>query len=326
MFMFMNKTSKIPIGVIGVGTMGQHHARIISQTPGVTLSGIFDANPERACEISGRHNCRVFESLNQALECSRAVCVAAPTTTHLEIGRECLGRGLHVLMEKPIADSVAGAAELARLGEKHGVTLMAGHVERYNPAIMKMMETLADAGEEIISIDIRRLAPFDGSRCMDVDVLYDLMIHDIDLALDLAKSTIKEVHATARPVFSHKNDVAHTLIEFENGITATLWTGKCSPRKLREITVCTRTRQLVADTLNKKLRLHVAEELNLQADGVCFMAGIREKEIPVPDVEPLRAELEDFISAICDSRAPVVNGQRALLAMEALEMVASKLG
>ncbi len=323
----MNRDNKrIAVSVIGVGTMGQHHARIISRNPTVLLSGIFDADPVRASEISGRHNCRVFRSLDQALECSQAVCVASPTTTHLEIGRECLSRGLHVLMEKPLAHSVAGAAELVDLGKKHGVTLMAGHVERYNPAIMKMMEILADTDEEIISVDIRRLAPFDGSRCMDVDVLYDLMIHDIDLALDLAKSSIKNVHAVARPVFSEKNDVAHTLIEFENGVIATLWTGKCSPRKLREITVCTRTRQLIADTLNKKLTLHVAQELNLQADGVCFMGRIEEREIPVPDIEPLRAELDDFISAISGARPPVVNGQRALLAMEALEMVAAKLG
>ncbi len=317
--------TKLAIAVIGVGSMGRHHARLVAANDRTTLTGIYDPDPCRAQEIADLYNCRIFDSLNGALSQSQAVCIAAPTSLHVHIGRECLNRGLHVLMEKPLADNPEGAAELVEAARKAHVVLMVGHVERYNPATQKLFEMLRQSNEEILSIDIHRLTPFDGSRCMDVDVLYDLMIHDVDLALDLAKAPVKIVHAAARKVFSDKNDMAHTLITFYNGVIASLWTGKCSPRKLREITVSTRSRQYVLDTLNKTLTLHVAEEMPAQDLNTCFMGKIEEHRIPIEDGEPLGIELDDFVSALLENKQPIVDGSRALESLRVLEMIRAEL-
>jgi predicted dehydrogenase len=322
----MKTTGKNPrIGVVGVGTMGQHHVRIISHTPGVTLSGLFDPDVARAEEICSRHGCQALASLDDLLNKSDAVCVAAPTSLHLEIGLKCIQRGLHVLMEKPLADSVSGAAKLVEAANAAGLVLMVGHIERYNPAIGKMMEILRDANEQVISISADRMAPFDGTRCMDVDVLHDLMIHDIDVAMEIADSPIAHVHATGRPVFSQKTDIAHTVLEFENHAIATIWTGKCSPKKVRTTTVTTRRHYMVADTITKSLTVYTADELPAMADGVRLMGNIRMESVDVPDEEPLRRELEDFFQAIQGGTRPLVDGRRGLAALEALELVSAAM-
>ncbi len=321
----MKSYENLRVGVIGVGTMGQHHVRIVSSTPGVSLTGLYDPDIARAAEICSRHGCVSFTDLDRLLDGCDAVCIASPTVTHLELGRKCLERKLHVLMEKPLAHNLASGTELVDLAANAGVVLMVGHVERYNPAVIKLMETLKDTSEEIISVDCRRLAPFDGSRCIDADVLYDLMIHDVDLALEIADSPVLNVTASGRPVFSDKTDVAHARIEFENRAIAVFWTGKCSPKKVRTISVATPSRFLVADTLDKTLMMHSAEQLPAMTDGICLMGQIRAEEIAVPDEEPLRRELEDFFRAVKDQAAPIVHGQRALAAMETLDFVARSI-
>lgn len=309
------------VGVVGVGTMGQHHVRIISQTSDVSLAGFYDPDPVRAQEICERHGCECLASLDALLDESDAVTVAAPTSMHFEIGEKCLNRGIHVLMEKPLAHELEAAARLVDLSQKTGLVLMVGHVERYNPAVGKLMELLRGEPEEIISVEARRLAPFDGSRCIDVDVLYDLLIHDIDLALEIADSSVHSVSAVGRPVFSQKTDVAHTRIEFTSHTTAVFSTAKCSPQKVRTITVTTPRRSLVADTLSRTLTVYKAEELPTTGNNVCIMGNIQKEEIPVLDEEPLRRELDDFFRAIRGGRRPLVDGERGLRSLEALALV-----
>ncbi len=321
----MKSYKNLRVGVIGVGTMGQHHVRIVLSTPGVSLTGLYDPDISRAAEICSRHGCVSFADLDALLDGCDAVCIAAPTITHLELGKKCLERGLHVLMEKPLAHDLASAAELVDQANKAEVVLMVGHVERYNPAVIKLMETLKESGEEIISVDCRRLMPFDGSRCIDADVLYDLMIHDVDLALEIADSPVLNVTASGRPVFSDMTDVAHARIEFQNSAVAVFWTGKCSPKKVRTISVATPSRFLVADTLDKTLMMHTAEQLPAMTDGLCLMGEIRAEQILIPDEEPLRRELEDFFRAVKDQAAPIVHGQRALAAMETLDLLGKSI-
>jgi predicted dehydrogenase len=309
------------VGVIGVGTMGQHHVRIISQTPDVILAGFHDPDPLRAQEICDRHGCECFATIDTLLAECDAATVAAPTSLHFEIGEKCLNRGIHVLMEKPLAHELEAAARLVNLSRKAGPVLMVGHVERYNPAVAKLIDLLHQEPEEIISIDARRLAPFDGSRCLDVDVLYDLLIHDIDLALEIADSSIRSVSAVGRPVFSQQTDVAYTRIEFEGRVTAVFSTAKCSPQKVRTITVTTPRRSLVADTLARTLTVYTAEELPATENNVCVMGNLRKEDVPVPDEEPLRRELEDFFRAIREGVQPLVGGERGLRALEALALV-----
>ena len=274
------------VGVVGVGTMGQHHVRIISQTPDVSLAGFYDPDRLRAQEICGRHGCECFATLDKLLDESDAVTVAAPTSLHFETGEKCLNRGLHVLMEKPLAHELEAAARLVVLSQKTGLVLMVGHVERYNPVVGKLIDLLRGEQEEIISIDAHRLAPFDGSRCLDVDVLYDLLIHDIDLALEIAGSSILSVSAVGRPVFSQKTDVAHTRIEFQGQVTAAFCTAKCSPRKVRTLTVTTPRRALVADTLSRTLTLYTRgrtlhHRKRRMRDGKPFRTTCRFRRFPI---------------------------------------------
>ncbi len=313
------------VGVVGVGTMGTHHLRLVGQSPSVTLTGFYDPDSARADAMCRLHDCACFNTLDELMDKSDAITVAAPTSLHAEIGERCLKRGLHLLMEKPLAHNVQGAARLVGLARQANVVLMVGHVERYNPAVTKLFELLQKTPGDIISIDARRLAPFDGSRCMDVDVLHDLLIHDIDLALEIAGSSIKTISATGRRVFSNQLDVAHVRIEFQNSTTAVFWTGKCSPRKVRSLTVTTPTRQFVADTLAHSLTVYSAEQLPAMTDGVCFMGNLREETVPIPVEEPLRREFDDFFKSIAQGTTPVVDGQRALQAMRALTLVSRSI-
>lgn len=308
-----------------MGTMGRHHVRILSQMPDVLLAGLYDPDVARAAELCARHGCESRADIEDLLDRCDAVSIAAPTSLHAEIGERCIERGIHLLVEKPLAHDVPAALRLVESARKAGLVLGVGHVERYNPAIGKMMELLADPREEIVSIDIRRLAPFDGTRCMDVDVLYDLLIHDIDLALEIADSDIVGVSAFGRPVFSGQTDAVHVRVDFRNRCTAVFWAAKCSPRKVRSITVTTRRRYLEADTLSNTLTVDTAEAFPAGDDGVCFMRDITSEEVPVPEEEPLRRELEDFIRAVRERRSPLVDGERALKALRALEQVADSM-
>ncbi len=287
--------------------------------PSVRMMGLYDPDPQRSDAMCAAHGCTAFTTIEQLLDQVDAVSVAAPTSLHLEIGQVCLERGIHVLMEKPLAHSVKAAEQLVNIAEKAGLVLMVGHVERYNPAVRKLMDLLHAAPEPIVSIDARRLMPFDGTRCLDVDVLHDLLIHDVDLVLEIAGAPVSRVSAVGRPVFSSQTDVAHTRIDFANQVTAVFWTGKCSPKKVRTLVVTTPARYLEVDTLTRSLIVHTAEQLPEPTNGVCLMGCIRSESVPVPDEEPLWVEIEDFVRAVKDGGRPLVDGNRALAAMKTLE-------
>jgi len=317
--------SHLRVGVVGAGTMGQHHVRVLSQTSGIIFAGLYDSDSSRAKEICLRHGCDSFRDLEELLERIDAVTIAAPTSLHWEIGGKCLERGIHTLMEKPLAHDLPSARSLVELARRAGAVLMVGHIERYNPAIGKMMEILRSEPEDIVSIEARRLSPFDGSRCLDVDVLHDLLIHDIDLALEIADSPITKVSAVGRPLFSQRIDVAHTTIEFENRTIAVFWTAKCSPKKTRSITVCTPSRYIEADTLAHSLTVYKARDMPKMASGVCLMGDIRREDIEVLYEEPLRREIDDFVRAVREGVPPTVDGERGLAALQALDMVTRSL-
>lgn len=313
------------IGVVGAGHMGRHHVRIVSQAPDVILAGLYDTDPSVMSRLSTQYGCRAYESLDELLDDVDAVTVGAPTSEHVTIGEKCLKRGKHVMMEKPLADYPDGAARLVELAQKVGAILMVGHVERYNPVITKLLELLREDQEEIVSLDARRLTPFDGSRCLDVDVLYDLLIHDIDLALEIVDSPVARVSASGRPVFSSQIDVAHARIEFESGSVAVFWAGKCSPKKVRTLTVTTPSCYFEADTLCQSLSVYKAAELPSLEEGLCFMGEIEVTNIDIAADEPLRLELQDFFDAVRNGHPPLVDGSRALRGLNTLDLVAQSI-
>jgi virulence factor len=313
-----NQTSKLRIGVIGAGSMGRHHVRVLSELEGITFTGFFDPDTERANELCSRHRCAAYPSPEDLLKKSEAICIAAPTSLHFEIGMKCLKRGIHVLMEKPLAESVDKARKLVAEAEKRNLVLSVGHIERFNPATIKFFEIYNAGDEPAVSIEARRLSPFDGSRCMDVDVLHDLMIHDIDIVLEAANSEPKRIFAVGHPIFSDRTDVAHAIIDFEKGCSASLWTAKCSPKKLRRTRIITRNSLFELDTLNKTLSVHRAATIPIGSGDACMMTDISVEQIDCAGEEPLRNEIIDFIEAVCAIRTPVVDGHRALRSLKIL--------
>jgi predicted dehydrogenase len=321
----MTNSDKIRIGVIGVGSMGRNHARVLSQNENCDFIGIYDVDEARAAQICEAYGCQGFGNLDSILNSIDAVVVAAPTFLHGDLGTECLNRGKHTLMEKPLAASVVEAESLVKLAEAKGVILMVGHIERYNPAISLMISNIKKNKEPVISFEARRLNPFDGTRCLDVDVLYDLLIHDVDLALEIADSEILNIISFGKEVYSNLVDDAHTLLRFKNGITAVFWTSKCSPRKIREIAVTTKTRFYQADSITRTLTIHTSRDVNPLSDGVCQMGDIEVEEILQAQKEPLRAEIDDFLRSIETNSSPTANGRRALNSLVVLEQISKNL-
>ncbi|MCX5872494.1 MAG: Gfo/Idh/MocA family oxidoreductase [Deltaproteobacteria bacterium] len=316
----------VKVGVVGVGSMGRNHARVLSQVEECDFVGIYDVNEFRAGEICASYGCKGFRELDKLLNEVDAVVVAAPTWLHGELGEKCLGHGIHVLMEKPLAANLEEAEKLVRLSEENDLILMVGHIERYNPAVSLMIDIIKKNREPVISIEARRLNPFDGTRCLDVDVLYDLLIHDIDLALEIADSDIVDIFAVGRKVYSNLIDDAHILVQFENGITAVFWTSKCSPRKIREINVTTRTRFFQSDTISRTLTIHSAKDITSEVDGgICLMGDFVVEEFCRAEKEPLRAEIEDFLDSIKNNRSPITDGRRALDSLMVLDQIAKSL-
>lgn len=313
------------VGVVGVGSMGHNHARILAEIDNCELVGIYDVNETRAQQICNSYRCAGFGDLDALLSKVQAVVIATPTITHGHLGQKCLDLGIHVLMEKPLASSIGEAEKLVRIARQKNLVLMAGHVERYNPSVDLMLELIKENGEPVISIEARRLNPFDGSRCLDVDVLYDLLIHDIDIALEISNSTVNHICSVGTKVYSDLIDDAHTLLQFDNGVTAVFWTSKCSPRKIREINVTTRTRFYSANTINRSLTVHAAKNVDSTIDGVCLMREVGVEEIVKKNQEPLKAEIEDFLSSIHSGGSPTTNGQRALQSMILLDKISKNL-
>ncbi|MDA8408726.1 MAG: Gfo/Idh/MocA family oxidoreductase [Deltaproteobacteria bacterium] len=322
----MKTKSKITrIGVAGVGSMGGNHARVLSRISVCDFVGIYDVDQSRSQEICNSYNCRGFKDLDELIDEVDAVIVAAPTHLHGSLGEKLLRRGIHVLMEKPLAAGLPEAERLVRLSEENHLILMVGHIERYNPAVSLMIDKINENREPVVSFEARRLNPFDGTRCMDADVLYDLLIHDIDIALEIASSDISRIYAVGEKVYSNLVDNTHTLLRFLNGIVATFWTSKCSPRKVREINVTTRSRFYNANTLTRTLTIHTAGNINVDKGGACKMEDIGVEEIREHHREPLRSEIEDFLHSIENDSSPTTNGRRALDSLIVLDQIAKKL-
>lgn len=305
--------------------MGQNHVRVLSQIPECDFVGIYDVDKFRARQICELYNCQGFENLDQMLKKVDAIIIAAPTSFHGNLGQKCFDHDVHVLMEKPLAANLFEAENLVRVSQRNDLILMVGHIERYNPAVSLMIDKIAQNQEPLVSFEARRLNPFDGSRCMDVDVLYDLLIHDIDLALEIVGCEISDVWAIGKTVYSKLVDDAHTLIRFNNGASASFWTSKCSPRKIREINVTTRSRFYHADTIARCLTIYTAKDLNPNKGGVCLMGDVVVEEISQPQLEPLKLEIEDFLRSITNNSSPITNGQRALDSLIILDKISQSL-
>jgi predicted dehydrogenase len=229
-------------GVVGVGHLGQHHARHYATLPGVTLAGVCDASADRATLIAGRHGVQAWTNLADLLAQVDLVSVAAPTSAHFSAAKACLDAGKHVLVEKPIAVTLAEARELVELAARRGCLLQVGHSERFNPIMQRMRSHI----ERPAFIEGHRLSAF-GERGTDVDVVLDLMIHDLDLVLSFNPGPVEEVRAAGVPVLSPNIDIANARIAFASGCVANLTASRVSTNKMRRLRFFQRDRYVSID-------------------------------------------------------------------------------
>src|SRR5256886_10478161 len=223
---------KIKVGVIGVGSLGQHHARVFAELAGARLVGVADVDRARAIAIAGRHGCRAVTDYRELLPDVEAVSVVTPTLLHHVIARACLAAGRHVLVEKPLAATVAEARDLVAAAADRGVTLQVGHIERFNAAF----RATRGAIKEPTLIECRRSAPFT-PRVADVDVVLDLMVQDSDLVLGLISAPVREIQASGVSILSATTDVAQARVVFQNGCVATFSANRFAESKIRKIRI-----------------------------------------------------------------------------------------
>jgi predicted dehydrogenase len=293
------------IGVIGAGIMGSNHGRVLAGLPGITLVGIVDplqAHRDRAVEFIG---CPVFETLDQLFAAGvDAVTIAAPTHLHHEVSLACIAKGIHLLVEKPIASTVEEGREIVAAAERANVTLMVGHVERFNPAVAAIKAAIKD--EDILSIGITRVGPFP-PRMSNVGVVIDLAVHDIDLIRWFTESDIVEVQPQLSSAIAEREDIALLQFRTASGVLAHINTNWLTPFKARSVTVATRGKYVNGDLLTRQ----VTECFGFKPDGTYSM-----RHLPVGHDEPLRAELIAFINAVRTNSAPAVTGAEGVASLE----------
>ncbi|MBV1703461.1 MAG: Gfo/Idh/MocA family oxidoreductase [Hyphomicrobiales bacterium] len=285
--------------------MGANHARVLAELPGATLAGVVDPDPARRALVSSRLGAPTFADLDGLLAAGvDAVTVAAPTPLHRDVALACVARGAHVLMEKPIAPTVAEGREIVAAARKAGVALAVGHVERFNPAVQALKAALA--GQDIFSISITRVGPFP-PRMSDVGVVTDLAVHDIDLIQWLSGSDIVEVQPQLSSKIAAREDIALLQFRTASGVLAQINTNWLTPFKARNARVATREKYLDADLLTRQ----VTECFGFQPDGSYSM-----RHLSVGYEEPLRAELLAFLAAARGEAAPAVTGEEGVASLE----------
>ncbi|MGP0074167.1 MAG: Gfo/Idh/MocA family protein, partial [Bryobacteraceae bacterium] len=222
--------SKIRVAVIGAGVFGRHHLRVLSQSLNATLVGVVDADPERAAQAAAEHNCITFATLGELAGNVDAAVVAVPTSLHAEVGCELLESGIDLLVEKPIAGNLASARRLVDTAAEHGRILQIGHLERFNPAVAALKKITSIP----LFFEIHRLSLF-SPRSLDVDVVLDLMIHDVDIVLSLTRAEPVEIRAAGIQILSNKDDIANVRLQYPNGCVANFTASRISTERVRKL-------------------------------------------------------------------------------------------
>lgn len=305
----------VRVGVIGVGHLGQHHARLYATLPGAKLIGVVDTNPERAKLIGERYQVQAYKESAALLEQVDAVSVAVPTSAHHAVVKTCLEGGVHVLVEKPIAATVAEGRELVELARRRKRLLQVGHIERFNPAVLAIRPYVGRPG----FIECHRLSPF-GERGTDVDVVLDLMIHDLDMVLSFGPGPVEEVRAAGVPVLTQKIDIANARISFGNGCVANLTASRVSMTRMRRLRLFQRDAYLSVDYQTRQ------GAICRRVAGSGERRTIEVEEVRGGDEEPLKLELESFLHAIETGTQPVVSGEDGVAALDLAYQVLNAIG
>lgn len=305
---------KLRVGVVGVGYLGRFHALIYSRMDNVELVGVSDSD-QRQAERVAAEAATDHLSVAQMLERVDAVSIVVPTTLHLEIARPFLEKGIHMLMEKPISHTVREGREIINLAKASGAALQIGHLERYNAGIM----TLAEHTEQPRFIDAQRMGGFK-ARAMDVDVISDLMIHDIDIILSLIDSEITLISASGTAVLTDHLDIANARLEFANGAVANITASRISKEDSRRIRIFEPKHYLSLDFIGQRL-----ERASAVASKDSEWDEIVSDVIVIEPVMPLDEELASFIEAIVHNKQPLVDGETGLMALDVALQIKQKI-
>ncbi len=296
---------KLRLGVVGVGVMGSNHARVLSEMAGVELVGVADPDPGQRQLLTGALRCPAYDDIEALLQQGvDAVVIAAPTHLHHDLAMECISRGVDLLVEKPVAPTVEEGRAIVAAARRAGVTLMVGHVERFNPAVESIKRAIK--GQDILSIAITRVGPFP-PRMSNVGVVIDLAVHDIDLIRWFTDSEIVEIQPQMSSAVAEREDIALLQFRTASGVLAHINTNWLTPFKARTIHVATRDKYLIGDLLT----LQVTECFGFQPDGSYSM-----RHLSVGYSEPLRAELLAFVKAVRSGSTPAVTGEEAVASLE----------
>jgi len=302
--------TKLRVAVIGAGVFGRHHLRILSQCEAADLAGVVDVDAARADAAASEFGCPAYQSINGLAGKIDAAVVAAPTSMHAEIGCALLEQGIDVLVEKPIARDLVSAWMLVDTAERHNRILQVGHLERFNPAVMALKKIVRLP----LFFEVHRLSLF-SPRSLDVDVVVDLMIHDLDIVLDLAGAMPEDIHAAGISILSDKVDIANVRLEFPGGCIANLTASRVSTERVR------------------KLRLfqphqYISLDYQKQEAAVFTVSGTQQigfQPLAVTKDEPLRVEVESFLEAVRNRTKPLVSGDEGLRALDVALAILGKI-
>lgn len=311
----MNSATPVRVGVIGTGIMGERHLRVYAQLPGARVVGVFDPNLRRAAEVTRRYGGSVFATAADLLIEVDAVSIASPTSTHAELAHLALERGVHVLLEKPMSHSLSSARRLAeRTARADGIIVLVGHIERFNPVVSHIERLIA--GQPISAITIQRTSLPD-NRCLDSDVIHDLMIHDIDLATTFLGDQLRCVSARGGMVHNQSIDYATARLAIRGGPQVTLIASRVAAQKTRRIDIAAGELHIRANLLNRSIAVtRTAKEL--AADDVRWKGDRRRgvtEYISISGGEPLDLELQHFLDCVQGRATPLVGIEAGLRAM-----------
>lgn len=307
------QTKRIRVAVVGTGEFGRNHARVYREIANAELVGVYDTNAERAASIAAEFRTQQFQELDDLRGQADAVSVAVPTVEHASVGCRLMEMGLDVLVEKPMATNLAGADALVAAGKRFQRILQVGHVERFNPAVLAVEPIL----NHPLFFEVHRLGVFT-PRSLDVDVIYDLMIHDLDILLALVREPVTELRAVGIPVLTDKVDIAHARLEFAGGAVANITASRVSTERVRKMRFFQQHEYISLDYARRDA-LRVGVKRPGPQPEFAF------EKLPADTAEPLRAELEAFVDAARTRKQPRTDGAAGRAALELAERVMASI-
>ena len=318
--------TNIKVAVIGAGMMGKNHLKTYKSLQGVELVGVYDVFSDSAKAAAGMFGIKAFSSMEEVAACVDAVSVVTTSVAHAEVGEFFLNRGIHCLIEKPLATTEEECQRLISAAKKNNVVLLVGHVERYNPAVEQMSKILSDTSK-IRSLTSQRMSAASG-RITDVDVAMDLMIHDVEVIQALVKSPVVKVHAAS---VNGGKDYISALLEFANGATANLTASRITQARVRTLTVTTDTNYIDMDFINQSINVHSQGRMpyvNQEEIPEWMNYGLKGsvEQLFIPTNQPLQVELVHFIDCVNGKAQPRVTGEDALDALRVVWQIQEKLG